>query len=145
MPQHLTAEEREDRLQMWFANHSQSEIVRKLNRHRSTISRELARNGDEYCGVIAQRKSEQRRRERPRITKLQSAEAQEYVTSRLKKCVLVAGPDCRSNHGPTNGVRVHIQAHDPGENRREGLGEPVGLDLAGSAALLLGAIGGSCK
>jgi len=87
MPQHLIAEEREVISQMRFANHSPSEIAKTLNRHRSTISRELARNssGDEYCGVVAQRKSEQRRRERPRITKLQSAEAQEYVTSRLKK------------------------------------------------------------
>ena len=60
MPQHLTPEEREVISQMWFADHPQSEIARKLRRHRSTISRELSRNGSggEYCGVAAQHKTD---------------------------------------------------------------------------------------
>lgn len=87
MHKQLTAEEREVVAQMWAANHTRKQIAKTLNRHRSTIGRELKRNGDgeEYSGVRAQRKAEQRRVERPRVTKMQIPEIHEYVISRLKQ------------------------------------------------------------
>jgi IS30 family transposase len=88
MPCQLSLHERETVAQMYYAGDSPSRIARELGRHRSTISRELARNGEAgtYSVVAAQARCEQRRRERPRIKKMDRGEMDQYVRSRLVKC-----------------------------------------------------------
>jgi len=66
------------------------EIGRRLNRHHTTISRELERNTDSqyfptYYPNIAQRIAEYRLSERSRRCKLKSVALQNYVIERLKK------------------------------------------------------------
>ncbi len=62
----LTMEEREIISQMNYADESQTSIARRLNRHSSTISRELKRNSshDGYFAVVAQSDARVRRQVR---------------------------------------------------------------------------------
>ena len=87
MPPQLTLQERETVAQMHYAKHSPAEIAEKLGRHRSTISRELARNGDAqgYSAVVAQTRCDERRRQRPWIKKMDRAEIGEVVRAELVK------------------------------------------------------------
>lgn len=72
MASQLIREERERISQMHFAGCSQAHIGRALGRHPTTIGRELKRNGDGggYSAQAAQARAEQRRRERPRVKKM---------------------------------------------------------------------------
>jgi len=72
MARHLTMEEREIISQMRSARRKPATIARRLRRHRSTICRELARNCQRgsYSAIRAGRWSEQRRRQRPLVRKL---------------------------------------------------------------------------
>lgn len=82
----LSMEERETISQMFAAGFLRKEIAARLGRARSTIGRELKRNGEpagRYLAVAAQRKMEERRRKRPLIRKLQRPEVQRVVRSRL--------------------------------------------------------------
>jgi len=83
MSQQLTVEERERVAQFWNQGLSKAEIGRRLNRHRSTIGRELARNGDgaTYWASAAQQKARGRRRRRPR--KLDEPELNQFVRDKL--------------------------------------------------------------
>lgn len=85
MAHHLTMNEREIISQMQFSGHPKAEIARRLGRAASTIGRELKRNGDPagYSAVEAQHKADKRRRERPRIRKMQREEVSEYVRGGL--------------------------------------------------------------
>jgi IS30 family transposase len=81
-------EERETVSQMWAAGHSRKAIAQRLGRHKSTIGRELQRNGQadsSYLAVAAQRKAVIRRRERPLVRKLERPELNAAVRSRLTK------------------------------------------------------------
>jgi IS30 family transposase len=82
MAHHLTMQEREIISQMRCKRFNQAAIARRLGRHPSTISREIARNGHGvryYSAWKAQAWSEQRRRERPLERKLDRAEVREEV------------------------------------------------------------------
>jgi IS30 family transposase len=63
MAKQLTIEEREVIAQMRYAGESQAAIARQLGRHRSTIGRELLRNGsgDRYFAVTAESRAQTRR------------------------------------------------------------------------------------
>lgn len=68
----LTMQERERISQLRCSGHSNAAIGRMLGRHRSTIWREVQRNGDEtgYQSQVAQQRSVERRQQRPRVKKL---------------------------------------------------------------------------
>jgi len=74
--------------QMWAAGHSRKAIAEQLGRSRSTIGRELKRNGQvdgSYSAIAAQERAVIRRRERPLVRKLQRSELNAAVRSRLTK------------------------------------------------------------
>jgi len=84
----LNMEEREVISQLFAAGHSRKEIAARLCRARSTIGRELRRNAradGSYSAVVAQRKTQARRRERPLIRKLDRPEVNAAVRSRLTR------------------------------------------------------------
>jgi len=85
MPGHLTMEERDRIAQLRHQRANQKEIAQALGRCRSTISRELQRNGTgaEYYAAQAQRESERRRRERPLIRKMADPQINQAVRSGL--------------------------------------------------------------
>lgn len=85
MAHQLTMEEREVISKMHFAGHSPAAIGRRLRRHRTTISREIERNGqgETYSAIEAQSLAEARRRDRPLVRKMDRPALQEYVRERL--------------------------------------------------------------
>jgi IS30 family transposase len=81
-------EEREIVSQMWAAGHSRKAIAVRLGRDKSTIGRELKRNGREdgsSSAVTAQQQAARRRRERPLVRKLERPELNAAVRSRLTR------------------------------------------------------------
>jgi IS30 family transposase len=87
MASHLTLEERELIAHLHRAGKMQTEIAEQLGRNKSTICRELRRNHSPngYWAVAAQRKSQQRRRERPWTAKMQRPEMRRYVQQHLRQ------------------------------------------------------------
>jgi IS30 family transposase len=86
---HLRPEEREVLSQMLAAGSSCTSIAKQLGRHRTTISRELRRNGVRgmYLAVDAQQVAERRRRmARAKSRKLNRPENLAYVQERLRQC-----------------------------------------------------------
>jgi transposase, IS30 family len=84
----LNMHEREIVSQLWAAGHSRKAIAERLGRSRSTISRELKRNGaadGSYSAVTAQEQAMRRRRQRPLIRKLEHPELNAAVRSRLSR------------------------------------------------------------
>ena len=84
----LNMREREIVSQLWAAGHSRKAIAERLGRSRSTISRELKRNGaadGSYSAVTAQEQAVRRRRQRPLIRKLERPELNAAVRSRLSR------------------------------------------------------------
>lgn len=86
MAHHLTHKEREIVAQMHHDRQKRCEIAERLNRHPSTISRELRRNGSSrgYSALAAQTKADMRRRQ-PRVRKLDQLETRRYVQQRLRQ------------------------------------------------------------
>lgn len=87
MYRQLTMEDRESLSQMRARECSPAEIARKLRRHRSTIGRELSRNGGPrggYSAVTAQRLCEQRRRQPRRRRKMDSRQLRRIVCRHLR-------------------------------------------------------------
>ena len=85
MPGHLTVEERDRLAQLRYEKATQEEIALALGRSASTVSRELRRNstGSDYHAGVAQRKAEERRRERPLTRKLDDPEINGAVRAGL--------------------------------------------------------------
>lgn len=85
MASQLTREEREVVAQMHFAGANQTAIAKRLGRHRTTIGRELRRNGDgaTYSAVAAQAAAERRRRERPRVRKMDRPQTNTFIRQGL--------------------------------------------------------------
>lgn len=81
MAHHLTLEERDRIAHLRSQGAEQKEIARAVGRCRSTISRELRRNGTEggYFAAQAQRAAQRRRRERPLRRKMDDPEINEVV------------------------------------------------------------------
>lgn len=88
MAHHLTLEERERLAQLKAAGQSQAEIARQLQRHPSTISRELGRNGKgkDYWAGFANLKAQERRRDRPYPRKMDRPKISQFVRIGLAKC-----------------------------------------------------------
>lgn len=72
MPGHLTLHERDRIAQLRFEGYSQQEVARAIGRCRSTVCRELHRNGssDAYHAAEAQCRAQRRRSERPLVRKM---------------------------------------------------------------------------
>lgn len=87
MPSHLTADERDRIAQLRFQGADQQEIAKALARSPSTISRELGRNGvaGGYFAAQAQRKAEQRRRERPLVRKAERPDINRVIRAGLAR------------------------------------------------------------
>src|SRR5688572_12852689 len=85
MAAHLTAEERDRIAQLRFQGASQKEMASVLGRDPATISRELRRNctGDAYYAAQAQRRAQDRRRDRPLERRMDDPEINAAVRSGL--------------------------------------------------------------
>jgi IS30 family transposase len=109
---HLNIEEREVISQLRYGRRKARGIARRLGRHRSTIYRELARNRDSsrgYSAVRAQRRAEERRRNRPLVRKMDRPQVRREVCQGLTNYwspEQIAGrmrrrrhpPSCRASH-----------------------------------------------
>lgn len=86
MASHLTIQEREVISQMRYGRRKARGIARRLGRHRSTIYRELARNRDSrgYSAVRAQRRADERRRNRPLVRKMDRSKIRREVCQGLR-------------------------------------------------------------
>jgi transposase, IS30 family len=87
MGAHLTLRDREYLQRLLQAKKSNAEIAALMNRHRSTIYRELERNGDRlgYRAERAQWLARRRRRRCHRPQKLRDIELRLYVNDRLRQ------------------------------------------------------------
>lgn len=87
MAAHLTLRDREYLQRLAQAKKSNAEIARLMNRHRSTIYRELERNGDKlgYGAERAEWLAKRRRRRCHRPPKLRDIELRLYVSDRLRQ------------------------------------------------------------
>lgn len=82
---HFTAEEREIISQMLFAHESKEKIAKRLGRNRSSIFREIKRNGQpgEYQAAAAQKRADARRKQRPK--KMDEPQIRTYVQEHLQQ------------------------------------------------------------
>jgi IS30 family transposase len=78
---HLTCEERDLLAQLHHQGYRQDEIAAALKRSPSTISRELRRNATDgvYHAAAAHKRAQRKRRERPRLRKMERPEINAYV------------------------------------------------------------------
>jgi IS30 family transposase len=85
MAHHLTLEERERLAQFKSAGQSQADMARQLGRSASTISRELRRNGQQqnYWPSAAQRRAQERRRNRSYPRKMDCPKVSQFVRTGL--------------------------------------------------------------
>lgn len=85
--QHLSLEERERIALLRFNGASLAELARELGRDKSTLSRELHRNGTGgmYLAYQAQTRAERRRREAPRPHRLAYRPLREYCEAQLRE------------------------------------------------------------
>lgn len=84
---HFITEERESLLKFQAAGLKQSEMARRLKRSRSSISRELRRNGEQdgqYSAIAAERKYQQRRERCVRKRLLDDLERKAFVEEKLQ-------------------------------------------------------------
>lgn len=103
----LTFWEREQIAQFRTQGLSRSEIGRRLGRHKSTIGRELTRNGEDgtYWASRAQSKAQSRRTRRPRT--MDDPRLDAYVRTGLARCwspEQIAGRSARDFPGPRRRV-----------------------------------------
>lgn len=81
MASHLSMDERKRLSELLEAGFSRAAVSRALGRPKSTITRELARNGRGwwYCSRQAQSRAQRRRRQRPLVRKMDRPEIAEQV------------------------------------------------------------------
>lgn len=85
---HLIVDERETIAQLRAEGRSPAEMARRLGRHRSTVGREVRRNGEpggDYRPSRAQARAEGRRRESKAPWKLEDPDLSAYVQDRLRQ------------------------------------------------------------
>lgn len=124
MASQLTLEEREVVAQMHFAGAKQTAIARRLGRHHTTIGRELRRNGagGTYSAVAAQAAAERRRRERPRVRKLERPDTNAFVREGLARHWSpdqIAGRLKRERHGDRRRCVSHATIYRWIDSRHE--------------------------
>lgn len=85
----LTPEEREEIAIGLGRGEGMSAIALRIGRNKSTISREVRRNGScirgSYCGVQAQRRAQKRWRESHRRERISDARVREYIERKMKE------------------------------------------------------------
>jgi IS30 family transposase len=88
MSAQLNAKDRAVLAQLLKLNLSKTEVASRLNKHRSTIYRELDRNSGPrgYIDLEAQQRTEARRSFRSRTRKLDEPVVKEFVSAGLKRC-----------------------------------------------------------
>lgn len=84
---HLTVTQRERLAKMFYEGHSLAEMAGALRRNKSTISRELGRNGSPklclYSPCRAQVRSDERRRKASRRPRIQNEKIRAYIRERM--------------------------------------------------------------
>lgn len=87
MSKQLTSEERERLAQLHHRGENRAEIARQLDRHSTTISRELRRNGvaGGYLPVQAHERAQERRRRRPLTRKMDRPDTGGFVRRGLEQ------------------------------------------------------------
>lgn len=85
---HLKVTERERLAKMYYEGHSLAEMAKALRRNKSTISRELSRNGSSmrrcYTSCRAQVRSEERRSKASRRPRIENEKIRSYIREKLK-------------------------------------------------------------
>ena len=85
---HLTVTERERLAKMYYEGHSLAEMTKVLRRNKSTISRELSRNGSSvrrrYTPCRAQVRSDERRSKASRRPRINNEKIRSYIREKLK-------------------------------------------------------------
>jgi IS30 family transposase len=84
---HLTVRQREGLAKMFYGGHSLAEMAKALRRNKSTISRELRRNGSPKRGLYrsywAQVRSEERRRKASHRPRIANEKIRAYIREKL--------------------------------------------------------------
>lgn len=84
---HLTVRQRERLAKLFYEGHSLAEMAKALHRDKSTISREMRRNGSPKSGLYrpcgAQVRSEERRRKASRRPRIPNEKIRAYIREKL--------------------------------------------------------------
>lgn len=103
---HVTKSQRYTIEVMNEQGYKQKEIAKSIGKDKSVVSREISRNKDkrsgEYRSDLAQRKYEQRQKEKPKVIKFTS-KVQEYVEDKLSK---QWSPEQISERGKQEGLEM---------------------------------------
>lgn len=85
---HFTADERDRIAHLWAKGHPLSEIARRLDRHKSSISREIRRNSSKTFGLYlahkAQGRAQERASESHKRPRLKQKQIRSYVHTKMK-------------------------------------------------------------
>ena len=118
---HLTKEQRYTISVMLQKGYSQKEIAKAIDKDKSTISREIKRNRDKRNGVykanLAQKKYEQRQKEKPKKIYF-TEEVKRYVDSKLSEDY---SPEQIYNRAKLEGVNCVSWSYPTSEATAEGL------------------------
>lgn len=106
---HLTVSQRERLAKMYYEGHRLAEMAKALRRNKSTISRELNRNGSPkrclYSPCRAQMRSDERRRKASRRPRIPNEKIRAYIREKL---ILGWSPEIIAGRLPMEHPRLHI-------------------------------------
>lgn len=106
---HLTVKQRERLAKMYHEGHSLAEMAKALRRNKSTISRELSRNGSPkrrlYSPCQAQVRSDERRGKASRRPRVNDERVRSYIREKL---TLGWSPEIIAGRLPLEHPRLHI-------------------------------------